>query len=117
MGGIPSIPATAMTSVPIGRFGHAAPPVRVSQIRVGVIPWYCAPGVALLLPNQPLASMTTLMMPAALNTQSDVGAAPREAGPSSTITRLASTTPGKRLSVDVPVMTHRPLELVGKRLR
>ncbi len=93
---------------------------RVSQIRVGSSAWYWYPvglAVAVELPYHPLASTSTLMVPAALYTHRASCGPPVLVGPSSTMTRFARTTPGRRLIVEVPVGVQWPLESVGKRLR
>jgi len=54
--------------------------------------WYpTGLAVTVALPNQPLASTITLIVPTALNTQSASAGPPGVDGPSSTITRFAST--------------------------
>src|SRR5579864_3868694 len=70
-----------------------------------------------MLPNQPLASTSTLIEPTALKTHRASDGPPKLVGPSSTITRFAATAPGSRLIVDVPVGLQWPFMSVGKRLR
>src|SRR5579862_4985177 len=118
-------PATVMSATPLAAIGwpaHPAPPMRVSQMRVGWIAWYWAPAAAVALPNHPPASIRTLIEPAALYTQSDVSLPPGDEGPSPIITRFAATRPAVRLIVEnfgalLPLYGHVPLEVVGDRLR
>src|SRR5579862_1723063 len=63
-----------------------------------------------------------LMTPAALKMQTEVSGPPLVAGPSATITRLATTAPASRLTVEnggacVPAYAQVPLGVVGKTLR
>src|SRR6202035_201570 len=123
--GIPPCPAATMRRTP---FAPNAPPVhpgpadRVSQIRVGWIPWYWAPAAAEVLPNHPPASMITLIAPAALYTQSELAGPPVVDGPSATMTRFAATRPAGRLIVEnfgavLPLYGHWPFEFVGESVR
>src|ERR1700730_1235531 len=100
-----SAPSPATTTVSIPEAPNVCPahgkpdPVLVSQILVGLIGWYCAPVPAVALPNQPFASRSTLIVPVALYTQTDVPVPPDCAGPSCTISLFARTSPAARFSV------------------
>src|ERR1022692_639927 len=98
------------------------PTTRVSQMRVGWIAWYWAPAAAVEPPYQPLASMITLIDPAALKTHSDVLCPPGVDGPSWTMTRFAATSPAERLMLEnrgpvFPLYGHWPVDVVAERLR
>src|SRR5580704_3317801 len=107
--GIWSCPATVIRRlrlVPMSPLVHDVDATRVSQILVGASAWYWYPAGltgAVALPNQPSASMSTLMLPAELKTQMELSGPPLVAGPSATMTRFACTAPDARLTVEVPV--------------
>src|SRR5450759_4397372 len=89
--GTPACPATVIrrwSVVPalIAPVAQDVDTVRVSQIRVGPSAWYWYPtgeAPAVWLPNQPLTSTSTLIVPTELKTQSASSGPPVLVGPSS----------------------------------
>src|ERR1700694_6251640 len=102
----------ALAPAPIAPVVQPADATLVSQIRLGAIACYWYPVVAAAVPNQPLASRMTLILPTAAYTHTAVPG-PLGPGPKATITRFASIALATRLRVEILGDAHVPPDDVG----